>query len=135
MERRERFVAKGARPRWSELEAGVFSHFYSSGAKLPAGTYRCVLRHDEGICLQRVDSKNDEMLLLPEPVAESLIKEAQRFWLAADNFRRLGFPHKRGFLLTEPAGCGKTSIINQVAEYVLRDLDGGRVAGNGSGTG
>lgn len=120
----KRFVAKGACPRWSEVEAGVFSHFYSSGARLPAGTYRCILRHDEGICLQRVDSKNDETLLMPDPVAESLIREAQKFWLAADDFRRLGFLHKRGFLLMGPAGCGKTSIINQVAEYVLRDLNG-----------
>ncbi len=57
-------------------------------------------------------------------MAESLIKEAQKFWHVADNFRKLGFLHKRGFLLMGPAGCGKTSIINRVAEYVPRNLDG-----------
>jgi ATPase family associated with various cellular activities (AAA) len=118
------YVAKGSRPLWSEVEAGVYSHFYSSGAKLPAGTYRCVVRHGNGICLQKVESQSDEVVLLPDPVAENLIREAQRFWLAAKDFRALGFLHKRGFLLMGPAGCGKTCIINQVAEYVLQELDG-----------
>lgn len=118
------YVAKGSRPLWSEVESGVFAHFYSSGAKLPAGTYRCVVNHEHGVCLQKVDTKNDEVLLLPEPVAENLIEESRRFWLAGDHFRRHGFLHKRGFLLMGPAGCGKTSIINQVADYVLRELDG-----------
>jgi chaperone BCS1 len=94
------------------------------GAKLPTGTYRCVARHGQGICLQKVDSKGDDVVLLPDPVAESLIKDAQRFWAAGSAFRKLGFLHKRGFLLMGPAGCGKTSIINQVADYVLRELDG-----------
>jgi hypothetical protein len=118
------YVAIGSRPQWSEVEAGVYSHFHSSGAKLPAGTYRCVPRHGPGICLQKIDSKGDDVVLLPDPVAESLIEDAQRFWAAGGSFRKLGFLHKRGFLLMGPAGCGKTSIINQVADYVLRELDG-----------
>lgn len=118
------YVAICSRPLWSEVEAGVYSHFYSSGAKLPGGTYWCVARHGQGICLQKVDSKGDDVVLLPDPVAESLIKDAQRFWAAARAFHELGFLHKRGFLLTGPAGCGKTSIINRVADYVLRELDG-----------
>ncbi len=118
------YVATGARPLWSEVEAGVFSHFYSSGTKLPAGTYRCVMRHDHGICLRKVEAKNDDVVLLPDPVAENLIKEARKFWLAGEDFRKLGFLHKRGFLLTGPAGCGKTSIINQIADHMLRELGG-----------
>ena len=118
------YVASGSRPLWSEVEAGVYAHFYSSGAKLPTGTYRCVARHGQGVCLQKIDSKSDEVMLLPDPIAASLIQDAQRFWAAGGSFRKLGFLHKRGFLLMGPAGCGKTSIINQVAEYVLRELDG-----------
>lgn len=74
--------------------------------------------------LQRLESKSDDVFLLPDPVSENLIKEAQRFWLAGDYFRKLGFLHKRGFLLMGPAGCGKTCIINQLADYMLRELDG-----------
>src|SRR5579883_2997735 len=66
------YIASGSRPLWSEVEAGVYSHFYGSGAKLPGGTYRCVARHGQGICLQKVESKSDDVLLLPDPVAECL---------------------------------------------------------------
>lgn len=44
------YLAKDSRPLWSEAEPGVFSHFHASGARLPAGTYRCVMRHDRGVC-------------------------------------------------------------------------------------
>jgi hypothetical protein len=118
------YVPKGSRAHWSEVEEGVFSQFYSSGAKLPSGTYRCVMRPDHGICLQKVESKSDELILLPDNVSGNLISEARRFWLAGDEFRKRGFLHKRGFLLMGPAGCGKTCIINQVADYVLNELGG-----------
>jgi hypothetical protein len=118
------YVAQDLTALWSEVEPGLFAPFYSSGARLPAGTYACVMRHDCGICLQKIQSANDELILLPDSVSAELIDEARRFWLAKDEFRKRGFLHKRGFLLMGPAGSGKTSIINQVSEYVLKDLDG-----------
>jgi hypothetical protein len=118
------YVAKDSTALWSEVEPGVFAPFYSSGPRLPSGTYGCVMRHDRGICLQKIESRNDELILLPDSVSTELIDEAQRFWLAKDEFRKRGFLHKRGFLLMGPAGSGKTSIINQVADYVLKDLAG-----------
>jgi ATPase family associated with various cellular activities (AAA) len=118
------YVAKDAIPLWGEVEPGLFAPFYSSGPRLPAATYSCVMRHDHGICLQKVESSNDELLLLPDRVSTELIDEARRFWAAKEEFRKRGFLHKRGFLLIGPAGSGKTSIINQVSEYVLKDLKG-----------
>jgi len=118
-------LVQGSRPVWSEIEAGVFLDTHASEARLPPGTYRCVLRYDLGkLCLVRIASQSDEAVLLPDPVAENLITEAQRFWHAGDDFHQLGFLHKRGFLLMGPAGCGKTSIINQIADYVLWQLAG-----------
>jgi hypothetical protein len=118
------YVARDATALWGEVEAGLFAPFYSSGPRLPAGTYGCMMRHDHGICLQRIQSENDELILLPDSVSAELIDEARRFWLAKDEFRKRGFLHKRGFLLMGPAGSGKTSIINQVSEYVLKELGG-----------
>lgn len=118
------YVAKDSTALWGEVEPGLFATFYSSGPRIPAGTYSCVMRHDRGICLQKIESRNDELILLPDSVSTELIDEARRFWLAKDEFRKRGFLHKRGFLLLGPAGSGKTSIINQVSEYVLKDLDG-----------
>src|SRR5215469_13532059 len=97
------YVAQGSTALWSEVEPGLFAPFYSSGARLPAGTYVCVMRHDCGICLQKIQSANDELLLLPDSVSAELIDEARRFWLARDEFRTRGFLHKRGFLLMGPA--------------------------------
>jgi hypothetical protein len=107
----------------TDRKGGATGH-YSTKTTLPTGTYRCVLRFDHGICLQKVESKSDDVILLPDPVAETLIKEAQRFWLAADDFRKLGVLHKRGFLLMGPSGNGKSSIIGQISAYLLWKLDG-----------
>jgi len=118
-------LTQGSRVLWSEVEAGVFVDTNVSEVTLPAGTYRSLMRYEFGkLCLVRVASQNDEALLLPDPIVANPITEAQRFWHAGDDFRRLGFVHKRGFLLMGPAGCGKTSIINQVADYVLGQLAG-----------
>jgi hypothetical protein len=113
------YVAKDSTALGGEVEPGIFTPFYSSGPRIPSGTYSCVMRHDRGICLQKIESRNDELTLLPDSVSTELIEEARRFWLAKDEFRKRGFLHKRGFLLMGPAGSGKTSIINQVSEYVL----------------
>jgi hypothetical protein len=91
------YVAKDSTALGGEVEPGIFTPFYSSGPRIPSGTYSCVMRHDRGICLQKIESRNDELTLLPDSVSTELIEKARRFWLAKDEFRKRGFLHKRGF--------------------------------------
>lgn len=109
---------------WSEVDADVYTAFRAHGATLPSGTYQCVIRHDCGVCLRKVDSKNDELVSLPDGITDDLIEEANRFWSAKEEFHKYGFLHKRGFLLAGPPGSGKTSLVNRLSNHVRENLNG-----------
>jgi SpoVK/Ycf46/Vps4 family AAA+-type ATPase len=54
-------------------------------------------------------------LILPEAMAEDIRASVEAFLHARASYRALGLPHRRGFLFTGPAGCGKTTAIRVIA--------------------
>lgn len=70
----------------------------------------------------------------PTAIGDDIAMEARTFFASAETYRSLELPHRRGFLLTGPPGCGKTSFAralvadNKVGFVLLTSVSG---RGNG----
>lgn len=60
--------------------------------------------------LEPVEISNDEPLEIDDSVKD-IIKEFGDFFDRRDTFKKMGFSHKRGYLLHGPPGCGKSSTL------------------------
>ena len=54
-------------------------------------------------------------VFLPSGLTGEIRSNVEGFFTSVDNYRRLGLPFRRGFLLVGPPGCGKTLTISALA--------------------
>lgn len=52
---------------------------------------------------------------------KTIIEEIKEFWNKEKTFTELGFLHRRGYLFYGSQGVGKSSIVHEVAETVIKD--------------
>ena len=50
-------------------------------------------------------------IFLPGKVLEDIISDCKLFLESRDNYRRIGIPYRRGYLLYGAPGCGKSSLL------------------------
>jgi DNA replication protein DnaC len=93
--------------------------------KLPGGIYDidynsnrgCFVFKKKTLCL-------DELLNLPDPTFDLILKDMKYFWENEHKFKKYNFAHKRGILLHGPPGCGKTSLTALLSNYIIENKDG-----------
>lgn len=90
---------------------------------LPPGFYRCCSSM-RGSYLERMRFSSDEILRLPDPVCDMLLKEFVTFWASAAKFAARGLSAKRGLILWGPPGSGKTTAVAQMAAHMIEEKDG-----------
>lgn len=61
----------------------------------------------------------DELLDLPNPIFNSILKDIDYFWDHKDLFKKYKFAYKRGILLHGKPGCGKSSITALLSNQVI----------------
>lgn len=96
------------------------SCYVPSSDTLPAvepGIYQ-PLRHWQGFQLYPLTPKTDAIISLG--VAEHVFSEIQDFWKLKDEYKKLGFLHKRNFLLYGPPGTGKSITLKLISEAVMK---------------
>ncbi len=74
---------------------------------------------------QRVASKLPRKMssvVLPKEQIVRILHDAVWFFSAADWYRERGVPYRRGYLLSGPPGCGKTSLVLALASYFCRPI-------------
>jgi Cdc6-like AAA superfamily ATPase len=86
---------------------------------LPPGIYTLGFVNDVCTFLPQTMT-TDELLRLPDSMSDTVISEIERFWKMKSEFTRLGFAHKRGFLLWGPPGSGKTSTLKFVTAQLVK---------------
>lgn len=59
-------------------------------------------------------------IFLPGKVLEDIISDCKLFLESLDNYRRIGIPYRRGYLLYGAPGCGKSSLL--CVEALARSL-------------
>lgn len=106
---------------WGLIGAKTYKGFPRTQNKLPAGVYSITVdRNDDRPIYVRRDVKTDDILALQESITKSTIKEIQTFWGKESLFKSLGFLHRRGYLFYGPQGTGKSSVVKQIMEDVVR---------------
>lgn len=87
--------------------------------KLEPGMYEPSYDTRVGYYLTKVKFSEQNIIRLPNPVSESVIKDIHNFWALEDIFLKYKFPYKRGILLYGPPGGGKSSTISLVCKEVI----------------
>lgn len=82
--------------------------------RLPAGSYDIVSSY-MGTYIVPKKVLHDELIEMEDSPSQQIMADIRKFWSLKDRYDKLGFVHKRGFLLYGPPGTGKTSVTNLVA--------------------
>jgi len=61
-------------------------------------------------------------VILPLGVCEDLLADMARFLGREEWYRARGIPYRRGYLLSGPPGCGKTSVVQALASHLGLDI-------------
>ncbi len=93
-------------------------------ATLPTGFYSCDQSHGGPFFQKLGDTPVDDLMQLPDPTTDMLMKEFVTFWERASHFAERGLSAKRGLLLWGPPGSGKTSAVFMMAHHMIKTLGG-----------
>ena len=68
-------------------------------------------------CGHNISKRGLESIYIPEKDLNGIIEDMNNFLKNKDEYKRLGIPHRRNYLLYGPPGTGKTSTITALASY------------------
>ncbi len=106
---------------WGLVGAKTYKGFPRTQNSLPAGVYSITIdRNDDRPIYVRRDVQTDDILALQESITKSVIQEIEVFWSKETLFTSLGFLHRRGYLFYGPQGTGKSSVVKQIMEDVVK---------------
>lgn len=106
---------------WMLAGSGSYRSVTASHTKLPAGVYDITLDRNtnEPIFIKKT-IKTDELISIPEGLAEHTLEEIEKFWESKDRFKTNGVLHRRGYILYGAQGTGKSSILNLVMNGIIK---------------
>lgn len=76
-----------------------------------------------GVAFVIYEVKTDELLRFEDSRFEQILEEINDFWKLENDFKDMGFNHKRGILLYGSPGTGKTCVLKLVMEDVIKNGD------------
>ena len=106
---------------WSEI---FFDSFIATGVsqkKLPAGLYSISVDDRGRLLFTKRPIYSDDCLKFDDSISDRILSEIDQFWKLGKDFSKYKFLHRRGYLLYGPAGGGKSIIIQQVIEGIIKN--------------
>ncbi len=110
---------------WQILPGDRFSVCGQTVQALPAAAYLCELDCYGKAVLKRHSLQVDDLIDIPDSLANRVLEEVEDFWNRGDLFAQFGFLHRRGYMFYGIQGSGKSSLIHQI---VARIIEAGHVA-------
>jgi len=116
--RREKALAPG---QWAVISSNMYMGCSSTYKILPSGAYEITVDDDSGkpIFIKK-DLIHDDLIHL-NGLPNQITQEIRDFWKKKNDFIKLGFLHRRGILLWGSHGCGKTSLIHEIIDDIIKD--------------
>ncbi len=109
------------------LEGSALRYITSADSeRLPPGLYKpAMLRTSAGFVpgFLPVEMSNDKPLEVDDTVKE-IVREVSELFKRREIFKKVGFAHKRGYLLHGPPGCGKSSLMRLLEERFVAEFKG-----------
>src|SRR3990167_1416921 len=106
---------------WGLVAPSKYKAVPNTEKSLPAGAYDISRdEHDQASIFAKKVLIHDRIIPL-SGLPKMIIEEIKDFWDKEKVFTELGFLHRRGYLLYGSQGTGKSSLVHEVAENVIRD--------------
>lgn len=105
---------------WGAVGSKTFKALTTTRKHLPAGAYSVTFDNNDQqpVYLQK-EIKSDDLIRFAGSLADQILSEINDFWGRADVFKKMGFLHRRGYLLYGPQGTGKSSIVQRIIDDVI----------------
>lgn len=106
---------------WGSIGARMYKAVSVTHETIPAGCYSVTLdNRDDSIIFIGKYIKSDKIIQFKDGLTSRILLEIDNFWGKQKLFTANGFLHRRGYLLYGPQGTGKSSIVWQVAQDVIK---------------
>lgn len=105
---------------WTIAGPGIYQTCGRTIPRLPAGAYTCSVDMAGSAVFQVRNLQLDELIDFPDSLPAKILEEIERFWGMGDRFAKYGFLHRRGYLFYGKQGSGKSSLIHQIIDRVVR---------------
>lgn len=90
---------------------------------LPAGIYSITYDRN-GIHFVKENLNSDEVYSFENSYTEQIVKDVTTFWEKKDIYKKYNLTHKRGILLSGPAGTGKSCLMYLVIKTIIEKYNG-----------
>lgn len=98
---------------------------------IPAGIYK-IDRNMQGLYFESHDMNTDEILRFEDSRYNKILAEVSKFWTLKEDYKKMGFTHKRGILLYGVPGSGKSCLLKLAMEDAIQNDNIVLIAKNGS---
>src|SRR5947209_7452895 len=102
---------------WTITEEGYQPAGKTIG-KLEPGIYRASVNAWQVPTITVMELKTDELVSFKTGVFAEITQEIDEFWKRGTLYKQFGFLHRRGYLFYGPQGCGKSSLVHQIAQGI-----------------
>lgn len=107
---------------WYSLGNGAYKTAPSTISEIPSGVYQITLdNRDDTPILIKNDVKTDDIIEFSNSIYKNILEEISLFWKSENDFKKLGFLHRRGYLFYGKQGTGKSSLIQQIVSGVVKN--------------
>jgi hypothetical protein len=101
---------------------GISTPFQRVG-RLDAGVYEIGFSMT-GPWAKHIGFKDEELVEFSDGPANRVMDEINTFWGIRERYQKLGMPYRRGIMMYGEPGTGKSGIIKQICQRLIREHDG-----------
>ena len=106
---------------WIAISSRTFKSVPVSHRQLAPGAYSITIdNNDDKPVFMKKDVRADDILHFKDSLSEKIAKEIDAFWKRGALFKKFGVLQRRGYLLYGPQGTGKSSIVQEIIEDVVK---------------